>query len=110
VAAATTTRHALGTAVFSGITGVTLFGVFQTPVFFHVLLRLGDSSSARVRPIVRACAPWFRCEPQVNAEVPAGPHPAEGEAPVPGGPEVSRECSDAFERQAGGASERCFLR
>jgi HAE1 family hydrophobic/amphiphilic exporter-1 len=31
-------RQSLGTAVFSGMLGVTLFGLFLTPVFF-VLLR-----------------------------------------------------------------------
>ena len=34
-------RQSLGTAVFSGMIGVTLFGIFLTPVFFFVLLRLG---------------------------------------------------------------------
>jgi len=33
-------RRALGTAVFSGMLGVTLFGIFLTPVFY-VLLRKG---------------------------------------------------------------------
>src|SRR5207253_2841768 len=30
-------RRALGTAVFSGMVGVTFFGIFLTPVFFYVL-------------------------------------------------------------------------
>jgi len=30
-------RRSLGTAVFSGMLGVTLFGVFLTPVFFYVI-------------------------------------------------------------------------
>jgi multidrug efflux pump len=34
-------RRALGTAVFGGMLGVTLFGIFLTPVFFYVL-RWGD--------------------------------------------------------------------
>jgi multidrug efflux pump len=33
-------RRALGTAVFSGMLGVTLFGIFFTPVFFFVVDRL----------------------------------------------------------------------
>jgi multidrug efflux pump subunit AcrB len=33
-------RRALGTAVFSGMLGVTLFGIFLTPVFFYVVRRL----------------------------------------------------------------------
>jgi multidrug efflux pump subunit AcrB len=30
-------RRSLGTAVFSGMLGVTLFGIFLTPVFYYVL-------------------------------------------------------------------------
>jgi len=35
-------RRTLGTAVFSGMLGVTLFGIFLTPVFFYVIQWLGD--------------------------------------------------------------------
>ena len=45
-------RRALGTAVFSGMLGVTLFGVFFTPVFFLVIEGLGETrffSNRRVR-------------------------------------------------------------
>jgi multidrug efflux pump len=34
-------RRTLGTAVFSGMLGVTLFGIFLTPVFFYVIDRFG---------------------------------------------------------------------
>jgi multidrug efflux pump len=34
-------RRSLGTAVFSGMIGVTVFGVFLTPVFYFVLMWLG---------------------------------------------------------------------
>lgn len=34
-------RRALGTAVFSGMLGVTVFGVFLTPVFFYVIQGFG---------------------------------------------------------------------
>ena len=37
-------RRALGTAVFSGMLGVTLFGIFLTPVFFLVVDRLSHWS------------------------------------------------------------------
>ena len=30
-------RRSLGTAVFGGMLGVTLFGIFLTPVFFYVI-------------------------------------------------------------------------
>jgi hypothetical protein len=36
-------RRTLGTAVFSGMLGVTLFGVVLTPVFFYSIDWLGDS-------------------------------------------------------------------
>jgi hydrophobe/amphiphile efflux-1 (HAE1) family protein len=32
-------RQALGTAVFSGMIGVTFFGIFLTPIFFSVIMR-----------------------------------------------------------------------
>ena len=39
-------RWSLGITVFAGMIGVTLFGVFLTPVFFFVLERIGDSRGA----------------------------------------------------------------
>ena len=35
-------RQALGTAVFSGMLGVTFFGIFLTPVFFYTLRKFHD--------------------------------------------------------------------
>ncbi len=35
-------RRNLGMAVFAGMLGVTLFGIFLTPVFFYVIDRLGE--------------------------------------------------------------------
>jgi multidrug efflux pump len=35
-------RRSLGTAVFSGMLGVTLFGIFLTPVFFYVIQGLSE--------------------------------------------------------------------
>jgi multidrug efflux pump subunit AcrB len=35
-------RRTLGTAVFAGMVGVTLFGIFLTPVFYSVVRRLSD--------------------------------------------------------------------
>jgi multidrug efflux pump len=45
-------RRTLGTAVFSGMIGVTLFGIFLTPVFFYVIAWLGETSFFR-SPAVR---------------------------------------------------------
>jgi multidrug efflux pump len=35
-------RRTLGTAVFSGMLGVTLFGILLTPVFFYVIQRIAN--------------------------------------------------------------------
>jgi multidrug efflux pump len=45
-------RKTLGTAVFSGMLGVTVFGIFLTPVFFYVIAGFVESplfASARMR-------------------------------------------------------------
>jgi multidrug efflux pump len=39
-------RRTLGTAVFSGMLGVTVFGIFLTPVFFYVIDRLSSGAGA----------------------------------------------------------------
>jgi multidrug efflux pump len=36
-------RRSLGTAVFSGMLGVTMFGIFLTPVFFYVIQGMSES-------------------------------------------------------------------
>jgi multidrug efflux pump len=49
-------RKTLGTAVFSGMLGVTLFGIFLTPVFFYVIAGFADSplfASERIRSVGR---------------------------------------------------------
>jgi multidrug efflux pump subunit AcrB len=38
-------RRALGLAVFSGMLGVTFFGIFLTPVFFYVIRKVGSTPS-----------------------------------------------------------------
>src|SRR5207237_1871757 len=40
-------RRTLGTAVFAGMLGVTLFGIFLTPVFYYVIQWFGDWRAAR---------------------------------------------------------------
>ena len=42
-------RQALGLAVFAGMLGVTLFGIFLTPVFYYVILRRERSLDQPVR-------------------------------------------------------------
>ena len=40
-------RQTLGTAVFSGMLGVTLFGIFLTPVFYYVIQWFSDRRAER---------------------------------------------------------------
>ncbi|WP_009958704.1 efflux RND transporter permease subunit [Verrucomicrobium spinosum] len=44
-------RHAMGVAVFAGMIGVTVFGLFLTPIFYVVLEKLGVKKPA-VAPVV----------------------------------------------------------
>src|SRR5262249_45447815 len=41
-------RWSLGTAVFSGMLGVTLFGIFLTPVFFYIIESLSETKLFRL--------------------------------------------------------------
>jgi multidrug efflux pump len=43
-------RRSLGTAVFAGMIGVTLFGIFLTPVFYYVIQWFGRPPAAPPRP------------------------------------------------------------
>jgi multidrug efflux pump len=43
-------RFSLGVAVFSGMLGVTLFGLLLTPVFYYVIMRLGERGAVSPRP------------------------------------------------------------
>jgi multidrug efflux pump len=45
-------RHAMGVAVFAGMIGVTMFGIFFTPVFYVLLRALSGN-----RPLVQHGAP-----------------------------------------------------
>jgi multidrug efflux pump len=50
-------RRTLGNSVFSGMLGVTLFGIFLTPVFFYTIDWLGGTHLLR-HPKVRRLARW----------------------------------------------------
>jgi HAE1 family hydrophobic/amphiphilic exporter-1 len=50
-------RQVLGTTVFSGMLGVTFFGLFLTPVFYVVLRGFGARREARRAVAERAEAP-----------------------------------------------------
>ena len=43
-------RRAMGIAVFSGMIGVTVFGLFLTPVFYVVLMKLGWKKKSAPAP------------------------------------------------------------
>jgi multidrug efflux pump len=44
-------RRSLGTAVFAGMFGVTVFGIFLTPVFFYVIQGLSETRLFSALPI-----------------------------------------------------------
>jgi hydrophobe/amphiphile efflux-1 (HAE1) family protein len=50
-------RQAMGIAVFSGMIGVTLFGLFLTPVFYTVLMKLGWRQAAAPAPTPKPESP-----------------------------------------------------
>jgi Cu/Ag efflux pump CusA len=84
-------RRTLGVAVFSGMLGVTLFGIFLTPVFYYVVMRLVGTTAAAPRPalepsgdgVLVGAAPKGEVRPaetdaiQAPGELgaPAGPNP-----------------------------------
>ena len=43
-------RQTLGTAVFSGMLGVTIFGVFLTPVFYVLIRRISKPRKVPASP------------------------------------------------------------
>jgi multidrug efflux pump len=49
-------RRPLGTTVFWGMLGVTLFGIFLTPVFFYLVNRMGDSWPLNTPGVRRAAS------------------------------------------------------
>jgi multidrug efflux pump len=61
-------RRTLGIAVFSGMLGVTLFGIFLTPVFYYVIQwfkdRTGSNQPAGREPRRAAVGPLPRPESQ----------------------------------------------
>jgi HAE1 family hydrophobic/amphiphilic exporter-1 len=50
-------RQALGTAVFFGMLGVTLFGLLFTPVFYVLIRWIGSLGRAREKPGTEQSAP-----------------------------------------------------
>jgi hydrophobe/amphiphile efflux-1 (HAE1) family protein/NodT family efflux transporter outer membrane factor (OMF) lipoprotein len=50
-------RQAMGVAVFSGMIGVTLFGLFLTPVFYVTLMKLGSHKKSATTPEAKNILP-----------------------------------------------------
>jgi multidrug efflux pump len=44
-------RHAMGVAVFSGMLGVTFFGLMLTPVFYVTILHIVERRRARAASV-----------------------------------------------------------
>jgi multidrug efflux pump len=70
-------RRTLGTAVFSGMLGVTLFGIFLTPVFFYIIERLSGGK----KPVGPVPAPVEAGVAHKDGPAPA-PHTEEHPAPA----------------------------
>jgi multidrug efflux pump len=56
-------RRSLGTAVFAGMLGVTLFGIFLTPVFYYVIQWFGASKREGTHTETPASLPQVEMEP-----------------------------------------------
>jgi multidrug efflux pump len=64
-------RRTLGTAVFSGMLGVTLFGIFLTPVFYYVIQWFKDLSiraGTRATAVIQEREPMHEANGAVKAE------------------------------------------
>jgi hypothetical protein len=70
-------RRSLGIAVLSGMIGVTLFGIFLTPVFYYVLTRFAEDKKP--------------AGPPASGPLPDGQHkaPAVSEAAISPKPDVA---------------------
>ncbi len=64
-------RRAMGVAVFSGMIGVTLFGLFLTPVFYVVLMKLGVKTASPKSAPTSPATPG-RVEPALSGAGTAG--------------------------------------
>ena len=66
-------RQVLGTAVFAGMIGVTVFGIFLTPVFFTVIERLTDAEKKKPTAGQPAAVVAAQTPPADSAETKALP-------------------------------------
>src|SRR5262249_7367484 len=66
-------RRSLGTAVLSGMIGVTLFGIFLTPVFYYVITWFFKEKKPLGPPVPPPSSDAEHQPPAVPAMVPANP-------------------------------------
>jgi multidrug efflux pump len=77
-------RQSLGTAVFSGMIGVTLFGIFLTPTFFFVLMWFGSRRQAGTAPVAPAAATGLADgDGKPTSPAKEAPSPPAGKTPGP---------------------------
>src|SRR5262245_27505612 len=79
-------RRTLGVAVFAGVIGVTLFGIFLTPVFYYVVMRLTGQAGPGAAPAPPRSPRWgasSRRTPAARTEPPR-PRRSGPAAPEPG--------------------------
>jgi multidrug efflux pump len=69
-------RRTLGTAVFAGMIGVTLFGIFLTPVFYYVIRRIVDRHQSESQPGKVASAPVATAPAHTPSAPSTGTNPA----------------------------------
>ncbi|MFO0872054.1 MAG: multidrug efflux RND transporter permease subunit [Pirellulales bacterium] len=104
-------RRALGTAVFSGMLGVTLFGLFLTPVFFCVIDRVSHwriwtdwrlhGAGRHVLAWLRLAPLWRRAVSVPATAMPAGRAPGDAAAAVPRGTRDGQEAEHGAENGVG---------
>jgi multidrug efflux pump len=70
-------RQSLGTAVFSGMIGVALFGIFLTPVFFYILMWLSRHKQAGEALVAPAAASGGGAAGTSRVSAEAAPPPRE---------------------------------
>jgi multidrug efflux pump len=77
-------RQSLGTAVFSGMIGVTLFGIFLTPTFFFVLMWFGSGRQGGTAPVAPAAvASPADGDGKPTSPAEKAPSPLAGKTPSP---------------------------
>jgi multidrug efflux pump len=107
-------RRSLGMAVFSGMLGVTLFGILLTPVFFYLIDSVSEShffASPRMRRVASITlgiitlsylwrpSRWAEWQPPKAAPVPNKPVSRSGHSPQPSNAVEAESQSFEFEQE-----------